>query len=136
MIFQPFRNDFLPSSKNILNGQHIIYPLKQKDICDYNPICLMSIGLMFYDKRMNLFRNKAVNWHVEVVDIYLKKKRTKKIICTEGHFNIFIGGKVLMKSLMLYAHNSILKKRQYLSNILKCNTQSYFIKGKISPLLD
>ena len=24
-----------------------MYPMKQKDICDYNPRCIMSSGLMF-----------------------------------------------------------------------------------------
>ena len=42
IIFAPFGNAFLPSSKNtLLKGYPILYPLKQKDICDYNPICIM-----------------------------------------------------------------------------------------------
>ena len=62
-----------------MNGQQIIYPLKQKDICDYNPRCLMSSGLMLDDIKMNLCRNKAVRQYVEVVDGYLKKTENKKI---------------------------------------------------------
>ena len=39
---------FLPLSKNIIfKGRQILYPLKQKDFCDYNPIFIMSSNLMF-----------------------------------------------------------------------------------------
>ena len=59
-IFPPFGNGLLPPSRNItLKVLHIIYPLKQKDICDYNPRCLMSILLMFDYIIMNILRNKS-----------------------------------------------------------------------------
>ena len=46
--FPPLGNQFLPPSKNItLTNYYIMYPMKQKDICDYNPRCIMSSGLMF-----------------------------------------------------------------------------------------
>ena len=65
-IFPPFGNEFLSPSKNIiLKGHPIIYPLKQKDICDYNTRCLMSSGLMFDDIIMNMIRNKALEFHKE-----------------------------------------------------------------------
>ena len=42
LIFPPLGNDFLPSSRNIiLKGRPIIYPSKQKVICDYNTRYLM-----------------------------------------------------------------------------------------------
>ena len=48
--FPPLGNEFLPPSKHItLKNDHIIYPMKQKDLCDYDPRCIMSIGLMFDD---------------------------------------------------------------------------------------
>ena len=46
--------------------------MKKLDIFDYYPICLMSSGLVFDDIILNLFRNKEVNQHMEVVDSYLK----------------------------------------------------------------
>ena len=65
---------FLPSSTNIVfNGQQILYPLKQKNICDFNPICIISSGLMFNNKIMNIFSNKAVNQRVEVIDSFVTK---------------------------------------------------------------
>ena len=54
----------------ILNGQYNIYTYKQKDICDYNPICIMSSGFIFDDIIMILSRNKEVNQHLEVIDSY------------------------------------------------------------------
>ena len=36
--------------KNItLENDNIIYPMKQKDLCDYDTKCIMSTSLMFYD---------------------------------------------------------------------------------------
>ena len=48
-IFPAFYNEFLPSLKNvILNGQHIIYPLKQVDIFQYNHRCIISMWSDFW----------------------------------------------------------------------------------------
>ena len=74
------------------------------DICDYNPKCLMPSGLMFHDIITNKFRNKSENQHLEVVDSYFTKTEDKHVSCTEGHFKMFIGRKLLMKVLMFYVH--------------------------------
>ena len=48
--FPPLGNKFLPPSENItLTNDHIMYPMKQKDLCDYYPRCIMSSSLMFDD---------------------------------------------------------------------------------------
>ena len=39
---------------------HILNSSKQKEICDYNYRCLISIGLMFDDIIMNILRKKAL----------------------------------------------------------------------------
>ena len=42
-IFPPVGNEFLPSSKNItLKDYHIMYPMKQRDLCDYDPSAIWS----------------------------------------------------------------------------------------------
>ena len=33
-----------------------MYPMKQKDLCDYDPRCIMSSGLMFDDIIMGIIR--------------------------------------------------------------------------------
>ena len=64
--FSPFGNEFLPPSKNIsLTAFPIMYPLKQKDICDYDIRCIMSIGLMFDEIIMNIIRNKKLAHPIE-----------------------------------------------------------------------
>ena len=48
--FPPLQNEFLPPSNKItLKRNHFIYPMKNMGLCDYDPRCIMSIGLMFDD---------------------------------------------------------------------------------------
>ena len=50
-----FDNDFLASSKQMkLCTTDYIFTIKQDDICDYNPLCFMSGGLMLDDFIMNI----------------------------------------------------------------------------------
>ena len=52
-----FDNKLLASSKQLkLCPRDIIFPIKQEDICDYNPRCFMSSGLMIDNTIMNLFK--------------------------------------------------------------------------------
>ena len=55
----PLQNDFLPPTKTItLKSNHFIFPMKNKDICDYDHRCIMSSGLMFdYIIMDNIKRN-------------------------------------------------------------------------------
>ena len=63
-IFPIFGNEFLPPSKTIsLTGFPVISTLKQKDICDYNPICIMLGGLMFDYAIMNIISNNKLERH-------------------------------------------------------------------------
>ena len=51
-----FDNDFLASSNQMkLCTTDYIFPIKQDDICDYNPLCFMSSGLMLDNIIMNIF---------------------------------------------------------------------------------
>ena len=48
--FPPLQNEVLPPSKKItLKRNHFIFPMKNKDIFDYDLRCIMSSGLMFDD---------------------------------------------------------------------------------------
>ena len=59
--FLPISNEFLPPSKNItLTDNHIMYPMKQKNICEYYTRCIMSIGLIFDDVIMDIIRNNKL----------------------------------------------------------------------------
>ena len=51
-----FDNYFLASSNQMkLCITDYIFPIKQDNICDYNPLCFMSSGLMLDDIIMNIF---------------------------------------------------------------------------------
>ena len=55
-----FDNYFLASSKQIkLCTRDYIFPIKQDDICDYNPLCFMSSGLMLDNIIINLFTDST-----------------------------------------------------------------------------
>ena len=48
--FSPLQSFFLPPSKTInLKKNHFIFPMKNKDIRDYDTRCIMSSGLMVDD---------------------------------------------------------------------------------------
>ena len=70
----------------------------------------MSGGLMVDNIIMNIFRKKALECHVQVVDSYFTKTDNNKIYMYRGHFKTFTGRKALMKVLMLYVHISMLKE--------------------------
>ena len=56
-----------------------MYPLKQKDICEYDPSCKISSGLMFDDIIMDIIRNKKLACHNEEND-FLKTHTENNII--------------------------------------------------------
>ena len=62
-----FDNYFLASSNQMkLCTTDYIFQIKQDDICDYNPLCFMSSGLMLDDTIMNIFidsTNKSTKPH-------------------------------------------------------------------------
>ena len=108
-IFSSFGNELLPPSRNItLKYCPIIYPLKQKYLYDYNPICLMSSGLIFYDIIMNILRNKKMEFHDEEENYFLQRLR-KPFRCTGVHFNTFTGRKSHTNVWMLHVYISIFK---------------------------
>ena len=84
-IFPPFGNEFLPPSKNIsLTNCVIMYQLKQKDICDYDPRCIVSSGLIFYDIIINIISNKRLAHHNEENDCLIKKIENNIILYVQG----------------------------------------------------
>ena len=56
--FTPLGNEFLPPSKNItLKNHHIVYPMKQRDLSDYDPKFIISRCLMFDNIIMGIISN-------------------------------------------------------------------------------
>ena len=56
-----FYNDFLASSNKMkLKSNDFFYFIKQDDICDYNPLCFMSSGMILDDIIMNIFTQSTI----------------------------------------------------------------------------
>ena len=67
--FSPLQNDFLPPFKKITwKSNHFIFPMKNKDICDYDPRCIISIGLMFDDIKMVTIKINVLSHHTAETD--------------------------------------------------------------------
>ena len=67
-----FENEFLASSKQFKPGPtYIIFPIKQEEICDYNPHCFISIGLMLDYIIMNLFSGTTEQKIIQQKGIYI-----------------------------------------------------------------
>ena len=92
-IFPSFGNELLsPSKYIILKGHPIIYPFKQKYICDYNPRFLMSSGLMLMTSLWTRSGSRCFNTTRKKL-IVLQRLRRKTFICTGGSFKTFTGRK-------------------------------------------
>ena len=69
-----FDNEFLALSKKLkLGPRDFIFPIKQEDICDYNPYYFMSIGLVLDDIIMNLFSDNTEQKRIQRRRIYFPK---------------------------------------------------------------
>ena len=72
--FTPIGNELLPPSKNCtMKNYHIMYPMKQKDLCDYDSIFIISSGLMFDEIIMGIIRNNECPHPTEEIDCLFKQ---------------------------------------------------------------
>ena len=93
--FPPLGNEFLPQSKNItLKNYHIMYPMKQKDLCDYDPRCIRSIGLIFDDIIVGIIRNNEFPHHTKEKDFFLTQIDNNIIYMYRGSLQYFYRKKV------------------------------------------
>ena len=88
--FPPLGNEFLPPSKNItLTNYHIMYPMKQKDICDYDTRCIMSIGLIIDDITMDILSNNELPHPTKENDCIFTKIENNIIYIYKGSLQDF-----------------------------------------------
>ena len=98
--FPPFGNEFLPPSKNIsLTDCPIMHPMKHKDLCGYDIICIMSSGLMFDNIIMNIINNKKLARHNEENDFLFTNIENNIIYMYMGSLQDFYWGKGTHESL-------------------------------------
>ena len=71
--------------------------MKNKDLCDYDPRCIMSSGLIFDDIIMGTIKRNLLSHHTAETDCVFTQIFSHIIyIYTGSHFNIFTGGEALM----------------------------------------
>ena len=91
-IFPPFGNELLPPSRDFtLKVCPIIYTLKKKHLCDYNPRFIMSSGLMSDEIIMNIIRSNKLECHDEEDDCFFTNIGKIAFICIGGDFKTFTG---------------------------------------------
>ena len=82
--------------------------MKNEDICDNDPVCIMSSGLMVDDIIMDYIkRTQSSLWYKQVHDFVFTKMDTNMIyIYTGGHSKIYIGKKELMSVLICHVEDT------------------------------
>ena len=82
--FPIFDNDFLSSSNQIkLKSTDLIFPIKQDDICDYNPLCFMSSGMMLDNIIMDIFTQSTKNTTKANQEHFFSDPRMMQFNCTK-----------------------------------------------------
>ena len=66
-----------------------MYLMKQKDICDYDTICIMYNGLMFDDIIMDIIRNNEFSHPTEENDYILTYTENNIIYMYKGSLQYF-----------------------------------------------
>ena len=79
-----FDNDFLASSNQMkLPTTDYIFPIVQDNICDYNPLCFMSSGLVLDDIIMNIFTQSTKKSKTSHQEHFFKGSRMIQFNCTK-----------------------------------------------------
>ena len=116
-----------------------MYPLKQKDICDYDPRCIMSRCLMFDDIIMGILRKNEFPHPTTETDcvftqidnniIYMYRGSLQDFYCRKGTYEC-----LEMPCVYFRLKNNDMK--YYLTHILKNNTSSGDVDEKVYNWLD
>ena len=138
--FPPFGNELLTISKNIsFTARPIMYPLKQKDLCGYDHICILSSGLVFDDIIMNIIRNNKLAHPTEENDCIFTQNYNNILYMYRGSLRYFYCKKVTYECLEVPCVISIKKRidmKQYSTHILKSDTPSSDMNEKVDHWLD
>ena len=95
--------------------------------------------MTFDDINMNIIRNKELEYHVETFDIYFTNIDNNIIYMSRGSLQEFYWKKGTHESLdvaCIHFNVEIIKMRQCLTNILKCDSSNDYMKEKIDHWLD
>ena len=100
-----FNSKFLASSKQLrICPRDIIFPIKQGDICDYNPRCFMSSGLMLDEIIVNLFTDITKQTTDSVKKDLFSKIQDNRSYLYKGYLQDYPQRKVYMIPKIHYVH--------------------------------
>ena len=86
---------FLSSSKQLkIEPEDFIFPIKHKDICNYNRWYLMSGGLLLDDIIMNLFSDNTEQ-KINSAKTFFSKIKDDNIYLYQGSFQDYRGKKMI-----------------------------------------
>ena len=140
-----FDNDFLASSNQIkLKSTDYIFPIKQDDICDYNPLCFMSSGMMLDDIIMNIFTQSTKKSTAAHQEHFFSRFKDDAIQLYKGYMQDFTWKTTIAdtkRTLRSHHYIGIEKLRKYLSGILYIENikesdfnNTHIIKSNILPV--
>ena len=129
-----FDNDFLASSNQMkLCTTDYIFPIKQDNRCDYNPLCFMYSGLMLDDIIMNIFTESTKKTTASHQKHYFPVFRMIQFTCTKDICRILHRKENADTKRTLRSHHyiKIEKLRKYLSGILYIENNKADIGGGV-----
>ena len=135
-----FDKEFLASSKQLKRcPRDYIFPIKQEDICDYNPLCFIPSGLMFDNIIMNLFIDSTEQITDLVQKHLFSKIQNDKIHLYKGSLYGFTWkGKNADTKNTLRLHHFIEKEksRKYLYDILSIDNYEADVEKKRNQFIN
>ena len=135
-----FDNYLLASPKQIkLCPRYYIFPIKQEDICDYNPLCFISGGLMLDNIIMNLFKGSTKQTTDSVKKGLFSNIQDDTIYLYKGSLQDYSWKKLIAHTKKtLRSHHFIEKQklRIYLSGILSIDIDEADIERKTNKFIN
>ena len=113
--------------------------MKHKDLCDYDPRCIMSSGLMFDDIIMGTIKRNVLSNHTAETDFVFTQIYSNIIYVYRGSLQDFYSNKLSYECLEIPCEHFYLKKneiRYYWTHVLKNDTSSGDMDEKVDHWLD
>ena len=135
-----FDNDLLTSLNQLkLCIKDYIFPIKQDDICDYNPLCFMSSGLMLDDTMMNIFTETTKKSTKPYQKLFFSRIQDVTIHLCKGSMQDFTWKRINTNTKRtLHSHHfiEIEKLRKYLSGILSIENDKADLGKKTNQFIN
>ena len=122
-----------------LKSTDYIFQIKHDDICDYNPLCLMSSGMILDDIIMNIFTQSTKKSTTAHHKHLFSRFKDDAIQLYKGYMQDFTRKTTISDTKMtLRSHHyiGIEKLRKYVSGILHIKNTKADIEKKVDELIN